>query len=327
MSISSLELEPLVAIDRLTKRYPAAAAGFGKPRAWVNAVNGVSFDIRSGETLGLVGESGCGKSTTGQLLARLLEPTSGSIRFRGRELTTLRGREIRELRKHIQLIFQDPYASLNPRHTIGSILEEPLRVHRIGSRAERRQQARDMLETVGLDRSYAARYPHELSGGQRQRIGIARALMLRPSFVVADEPVSALDVSVQSQILNLLKELQRRFALTTLFVSHDLNVVQYMSDRVAVMYLGTLVELAPAETLFRGAVHPYTRALLSAIPSVGAGERRERIVLRGEVPSPLHPPAGCPFHTRCPQAVAECASMLPDWKHVGPDHYARCLLI
>ncbi|WP_440446596.1 ABC transporter ATP-binding protein [Paenibacillus elgii] len=324
--MSSLEREPLVAIDRLTKRYPAAATGFGKPKAWVNAVNGVSFEIRSGETLGLVGESGCGKSTTGQLLARLLEPTSGSIRFRGRELTTLRAREVRELRKHIQLIFQDPYASLNPRHTIGSILEEPLRVHRIGSRAERRQQARDMLETVGLDRSYAARYPHELSGGQRQRIGIARALMLRPSFVVADEPVSALDVSVQSQILNLLKELQRRFALTTLFVSHDLNVVQYMSDRVAVMYLGTIVELAPAETLFRGAVHPYTRALLSAIPSVGAGERRERIVLRGEVPSPLHPPAGCPFHTRCPQAVAECASRLPDWKHVGPDHYARCLL-
>ncbi|MFB6364895.1 ABC transporter ATP-binding protein [Paenibacillus elgii] len=327
MSISSLELKPLVAIDRLTKRYPAAATGFGKPRAWVNAVNGVSFHIRSGETLGLVGESGCGKSTTGQLLARLMEPTSGSIRFRGRELTTLRGREIREMRKHIQLIFQDPYASLNPRHTIGSILEEPLRVHRIGSLAERRQQARDMLETVGLDRSYADRYPHELSGGQRQRIGIARALMLRPSFIVADEPVSALDVSVQSQILNLLKELQRRFALTTLFVSHDLNVVQYMSDRVAVMYLGTLVELAPAETLFRGAAHPYTRALISAIPSIRAGERRERIVLRGEVPSPLHPPAGCPFHTRCPQAVAECALVLPDWKPVGPDHYARCLLI
>ncbi|SCW31310.1 peptide/nickel transport system ATP-binding protein [Paenibacillus tianmuensis] len=324
MSISSLE--PLVAIDRLTKRYPAAA-GFGKPKAWVNAVNGVSFNIRSGETLGLVGESGCGKSTTGQLLARLMEPTSGSIRFRGRELTTLRGREIREMRKHIQLIFQDPYASLNPRHTIGSILEEPLRVHRSGSLAERRQQARDMLETVGLDRSYASRYPHELSGGQRQRIGIARALMLRPSFVVADEPVSALDVSVQSQILNLLKELQRHFALTTLFVSHDLNVVQYMSDRVAVMYLGTLVELAPAEALFRGAVHPYTRALLSAIPSVRDGERRERIVLRGEVPSPLHPPAGCPFHTRCPQAAAECALVLPDWKPVGLDHYARCLLI
>ncbi|NEN86612.1 ABC transporter ATP-binding protein [Paenibacillus elgii] len=326
MSISSLEREPLVAIDRLTKRYPAAAAGFGKPKAWVNAVNGVSFEIRSGETLGLVGESGCGKSTTGQLLARLLEPTSGSIRFRGRELATLRGREIRDMRKHIQLIFQDPYASLNPRHTIGSILEEPLRVHRTGSSAERRQQARDMLETVGLDRSYAARYPHELSGGQRQRIGIARALMLRPSFVVADEPVSALDVSVQSQILNLLKELQRRFALTTLFVSHDLNVVQYMSDRVAVMYLGTLVELAPAETLFRSAVHPYTRALISAIPSVRDGERRERIVLRGEVPSPLHPPAGCPFHTRCPQAVAECALVPPEWKSVGPDHYARCLL-
>ncbi|MFD0958732.1 ABC transporter ATP-binding protein [Paenibacillus chungangensis] len=317
--------DALIEVRGLTKRYPSGSGKWGASQ-YVHAVNDVSFRIYPGETLGLVGESGCGKSTTGDMLANLIAPSAGEIVYDGRSIHNHASKSAKQLRKEIGVVFQDPYSSLNPRHRIGSILQEPLRIHREGSAEERLRAARDMLELVGLDESYAARYPNELSGGQRQRIGIARALMLKPRFIVADEPVSALDVSVQAQIVNLLQDMQKRFSLTTLFVSHDMNVVQLISDRIAVMYLGRVVEIAPAAELFRQPQHPYTQALLSAIPADMPSQKRERIVLEGEVPSPIHPPSGCTFHTRCRHATSACKEQAPVLREAGEGRLVSCIL-
>lgn len=293
----------------------------------VRAVDGVSFSIRRGETLGLVGESGCGKSTTGRAILQLHRPTSGEVRFEGRDLTSLRGEELRKLRRTMQIIFQDPYASLNPRMTVGDIVGEPLLVHRLrqGQRAIR-DRVQELLELVGLNPYFVNRYPHEFSGGQRQRIGIARALAVEPSFVVCDEPVSALDVSIQAQIVNLLQELQARLGLTYLFIAHDLSVVKHISNRVAVMYLGKVVEVAEGQTLYSTPRHPYTQALLSAvpIPNPQVEQQRQRIILEGDVPSPLNPPTGCHFHTRCPIAIERCRTEDPPLVDFGNGHVAAC---
>ncbi|MBB6691017.1 ATP-binding cassette domain-containing protein [Cohnella xylanilytica] len=314
---------PLVEIEGLTKHY-RTAAGFGGAKRTLRAVDGVSLAIRRGETLGLVGESGCGKSTTGQMAARLLAPTGGRILFRGTDVAGLRGRSSKELRRSIQYVFQDPYASLNPRLPVSRLLEEPLLIHRIGDKRERARRVEEMLERIGLGGgTFGNRYTHELSGGQRQRIGIARALMLEPEFLILDEPVSALDVSVQSQILNLLKELQARLGLTYLFISHDLNVVHYMSDRIAVMYLGKVVELAEVRELYEKPLHPYTQALVSAIPAENRRERRERIVLKGDIPSASAVPSGCAFHTRCPFAFDRCRAEAPVLRPAAPHEGER----
>jgi oligopeptide/dipeptide ABC transporter ATP-binding protein len=315
----------LYQVRDLRKWFPIRTGGLRKAVAYVQAVDGISFDIRRGETVGLVGESGCGKTTTGRLMLRLLEPTEGSLRFMGRELTELPYREMKRLRSDMQIIFQDPYASLNPRLPVGDIVGEGLHNMGVRSGAERERRVSEMLERVGLRKYYINRYPHEFSGGQRQRIGIARALVLQPKFVVADEPVSALDVSIQSQVLNLLKDLQEEFGLTYLFISHNLQVVQHVSDRVGVMYLGKLVELAPAADLYRAPKHPYTQALLSAIPLADPRRKRERILLRGDVPSPIDPPRGCRFHTRCPIAQQVCREVEPVFEPKGdPAHLAAC---
>ncbi|REK76048.1 ABC transporter ATP-binding protein [Paenibacillus paeoniae] len=316
--------EPLIELNGLFKTYDGA--GFGAAKKKVHAVHDVSLTIMPGETLGLVGESGCGKSTTGRMAARLLQPSAGNITYRGRDLSLLRGRESKTMRKAIQYVFQDPYASLNPKFTIADLLEEPLRIHKLGDKAERRRQVDAMLETIGLNSSYARRYVHELSGGQRQRIGIARALMLKPEFLILDEPVSALDVSVQSQILNLLKDLQKQYGLTYLFISHDLNVVHYMSDRVAVMYMGKLVEIADVEGLYHAPFHPYTQALISAIPSEQRGKRSERRLLTGEIPDALSIPEGCSFHTRCPYVRDSCRRETPPIIGMGESRTVRCHL-
>jgi oligopeptide transport system ATP-binding protein len=292
----------------------------------VRAVDGLSFSIRRGETLGLVGESGCGKSTTGRAILQLYRPTAGEVSFDGVELTRLKGEALRKMRRKMQMIFQDPYASLNPRMTVGSIIGEPLDIHGLAKGKEKQQRVEELLRVVGLNPYFANRYPHEFSGGQRQRIGIARALAVNPSFIVCDEPISALDVSIQAQIINLLEELQDEFGLTYLFIAHDLSVVRHISDRIAVMYLGKIVEVADRLALYEQPLHPYTKALLSAVPIPDPliERKRERIILTGDVPSPVNPPSGCHFHTRCPLADTICREQEPEFREVTPGHWAAC---
>jgi oligopeptide/dipeptide ABC transporter ATP-binding protein len=317
--------EPLIAARDLVKHFPTARGVLlSRALQQVHAVDGVSLEVEEGATLGLVGESGSGKSTVARLMTRLLDPTEGRVFYAGEEITTRSGRALRRLRRKLQIVFQDPYSSLNPRRTVGTIVGEPLRVQGIGTRADRRRRVRELLEVVGLNPEHYNRYPHEFSGGQRQRIGIARALITTPRVVVADEPVSALDVSVQAQILNLLKELQSELGLTYLFITHDLNVVGNVSDRIAVMYLGKIVEVSPADELQARPIHPYTEALLSAAPSVDGRARRKRIVLRGDPPNPAAPPPACRFHTRCRYATEICRTVEPPLVDYGNGHLAAC---
>ncbi|MGG1573291.1 ABC transporter ATP-binding protein [Fictibacillus sp. NRS-1165] len=318
--------EPLVKVENLKKHFPIRGGVFGKTVGEVKAVDGVSFTIQKGETLGLVGESGCGKSTTGRMLLRLLEPSDGKVYFEGQDVTKLSPNEMRKMRREMQMVFQDPFASLNPRHTVEKILEEPLIVHGVKDSKERKKRVKELLEVVGLSSYHAKRYPHQFSGGQRQRIGIARALAVNPKLIIADEPVSALDVSIQSQVLNLLQDLQEEFGLTYLFIAHDLGVVRHISDRVGVMYLGRIVELSDSEQLYDNPLHPYTQALLSAVPVPDVEVTKERIILKGDVPSPSNPPKGCAFHTRCPQAMDVCAAERPDFKEAEKGHYVACHL-
>ncbi len=313
--------ETLLEARDLVKHFPVR-----RSKDMVHAVDGVSLEVHRGETLGIVGESGCGKSTLGRLLVRLHDPTSGTVRFRGDDITKLSRRELRPYRREMQMIFQDPYASLNPRKRVGQIVSDPFQIHRAGSREETRRRVQELLEVVGLSPHHVNRYPHEFSGGQRQRIGVARALALSPQLIVADEPVSALDVSIQAQVINLLDDLQDDFQLTYVFIAHDLGVVHHVSDRIAVMYLGVVVEIGPSDPLFLHPIHPYTEALLSAIPPIEADDeaRRERIVLRGEVPSPIDPPSGCRFHPRCRYATEICSVEEPVLADHGGGRFAAC---
>lgn len=314
----------LVEVNNLVKYFPVRAGLLQRVIAQVQAVDGVSFTIKEGETVGLVGESGCGKTTVGRTMLRLLEPTAGEVKFEGRDVFKMNGRELKELRRHMQIIFQDPYASLDPRMPIGESVMQGLHIHKIGTRKERFEIMLDNLKRVGLEDYHSRRYPHEFSGGQRQRIGIARALALQPKFILCDEPVSALDVSIQSQVLNILKDLQQELGLTYLFIAHNLSVVEHISDRVAVMYLGKVVELADRDELYRDPLHPYTRALMSAIPIPDPTLKRERIILTGDVPSPLNPPKGCRFHPRCPVAIDICSQEEPQFKQLKRDHWVAC---
>jgi oligopeptide/dipeptide ABC transporter ATP-binding protein len=318
--------ETLLEAHDLVKHFAVRGTAFSRGGEVVHAVDGVSLEVKSGETLGVVGESGCGKSTLGRLLVRLHEPTGGTVRFRGRDITTLSRRQLRPFRREMQMIFQDPYASLNPRKRVGQILEDPFQIHDRLTRAELRRRVTELLEIVGLSPDHVNRYPHEFSGGQRQRIGVARALALNPKLIVADEPVSALDVSIQAQVINLLDDLQHDFDLTYVFIAHDLGVVHHVSDRIAVMYLGVVVEVGPSDELFLRPVHPYTEALLSAIPAIEGEDagRRERIVLEGEVPSPVAPPAGCRFHPRCRYATDICRVERPPLADHGGGRFAAC---
>jgi len=319
--------DSLVQVENLKMHFPVTRGIIFQRRVGtVKAVDGISFSIKKGETLGLVGESGCGKSTTGRAILQLYRPTEGSVQFQGQDLTKLRGNELRRMRRQVQMIFQDPYASLNPRMTVGDIIGEPIRVHNLRHGKAVRERVEELLSLVGLNAGFANRYPHEFSGGQRQRIGIARALAVEPQFVVCDEPVSALDVSIQAQVVNLLEELQDKLGLTYLFIAHDLSVVKHISDRVAVMYLGKMVELASGNKLYSMPLHPYTQALLSAvpIPDPRVETQRRRILLEGDVPSPLNPPSGCHFHTRCPIAIQKCKEEEPPFVDYGDGHFAAC---
>ncbi|MGM0754017.1 MAG: ABC transporter ATP-binding protein [Bacillota bacterium] len=318
--------EPLLKVENLKKHFPITGGILGRPVSSVKAVDGVSFTVNKGETLGIVGESGCGKSTTGRMLMRLIDPSEGKVTFEDRELTSLSNSEMRKIRREMQMVFQDPFASLNPRHTVEQILEEPLKVHGIGSAKDRKKRVHELLNIVGLSSYHAKRYPHQFSGGQRQRIGIARALMTNPKLIIADEPVSALDVSIQSQVLNLMQDLQKEFGLTYIFIAHDLGVVRHISDRVGVMYLGKMVELSNSETLYENPLHPYTQALLSAVPVPDPDFKRETILLQGDIPSPSNPPSGCTFHTRCPHATEICKQKVPEFKEHQPGHYVACHL-
>ena len=319
--------EPLLSVRDLSKHYARKSGLFGEAKTPVRAVDGVSFDVNPGETLGLVGESGCGKTTTGRAILRLIEPTAGQVRFDGADVLALKSAELRRLRRKMQIIFQDPFSSLNPRMTIGAIVREGLTIHRLAEGADADKRVRQLLDEVGLRAEYANRYPHEFSGGQRQRVGIARALSVEPRFIVCDEPVSALDVSVQAQVVNLLQDLQRDRGLAYLFIAHDLSVVEHIADRVAVMYLGHIVELAAARDLYREPLMPYTQALLSAVPVPDPVAKRERIMLQGDVPSPANPPSGCVFHPRChhPRKDAACASIVPPLEEKTPGHFVACI--
>jgi oligopeptide/dipeptide ABC transporter ATP-binding protein len=321
------EAKDLIQVQNLVKYFPVRAGLFKRVVDWVRAVDDVTFSIKDGETLGLVGESGCGKSTIGRTVLRLIDLTSGSVKFEGVDIARLAASDLKSMRRNMQIIFQDPYASLNPRKPIVDSIVAGLNIHKIGSSKDRYEMAIDILNKVGLESYCAHRYPHEFSGGQRQRIGIARALVLRPKFVVCDEPVSALDVSIQSQVLNLLSDLQEEFNLTYLFIAHNLSVVEHISNRVAVMYLGKILEIASSEDLFDEPLHPYTQALISAIPIPKPKLKRERIILQGEVPSPLNPPPGCHFHPRCPFAIERCSLEEPALTDIGSQHWAACFLV
>ena len=316
--------EILVEVNHLVKYFPVRSGLLQRVVNQVKAVDDVSFAVKKGETLGLVGESGCGKTTVGRTMLRLVEPTSGSVKFNGRDVFSMKPHELKTTRRDMQIIFQDPYASLDPRVPIGESVMEGLHIHNIGKPKERVEIMLATLKKVGLEDYHARRYPHEFSGGQRQRIGIARALALRPSFIICDEPVSALDVSIQSQVLNILKDLQAEFGLTYLFIAHNLSVVEHVSNRVAVMYLGKMVELTSREELFRNPLHPYTKALMSAIPVPNPRLKRQRTILKGDVPSPLNPPKGCRFHPRCPVAIEKCSQEEPQFKELSPDHWVAC---
>jgi len=317
---------PLLEIENLKKHYPVHSGLWGKVHSWVKAVDGVSLQIRQGETLGVVGESGCGKTTLGRLLLRLIEATDGRVVYQGRDLMSLGKNDMRTLRRRMQIIFQDPYSSLNPRMTVGGIIGEALKIHKLVEPDQIDARIAELMEMVGLQSSYSRRYPHEFSGGQRQRIGIARALAVEPEFIVADEPVSALDVSIQAQIINLLQDLQRELGLTYMFIAHDLSVVRHISDRVAVMYLGRVVELANRDQLYEEPSHPYTRALLSAVPVPEPGAAKQRVILEGDVPNPASIPSGCPFHPRCPERRDFCTQIVPQLVDLGNGHQTACLL-
>jgi len=320
-------MKPILEIKGLKKHFPIKTGFFNKVTGHVRAVDGVDFQVMPGETLGIVGESGCGKSTTGRTILRLLDPSAGEVLFNGKDLAKLSKEEMRRMRKDIQMVFQDPYASLNPRKTIRQILLEPLKVHGIGSsRGERMKRVEEIIEVVGLRKEHLDRHPHDFSGGQRQRIGIARALILKPKVIIADEPVSALDVSIQSQVLNLLKDLKKEFNLTLIFISHDLSVVRHLCDRIAVMYLGRVVEIADKKQLFTNPSHPYTRALLSAVPIANPKAKRERVILKGDLPSPANPPSGCTFHPRCPVANESCKTNIPILQDIDSGHHVSCHL-
>lgn len=319
----------LLKVDQLVKHFPIMAGVFQRQVGVVHAVDGITFAIRRGETFGLVGESGCGKSTAGRTILQLYRPTSGHVYFNEIDLAGLKGEDLRQMRQRMQMIFQDPYASLNPRMTIREIVGEPLYVHGIMKSKEIEDRANQLLDLVRLNPGFSSRYPHEFSGGQRQRIGIARALALNPDFIVCDEPISALDVSIQAQVINLLEELQEKLGLTYLFIAHDLSMVRHISTRVAVMYLGILAEMASRDELYEHPLHPYSQALLSAVPVPDpfVEEKRQRIILEGDVPSPVNPPSGCRFRTRCPLAEKICAEQVPEWREVAPDHWVACHLV